>query len=157
MLPIHRILLPIDFSPGSQAAVDLGLQIGRALGAAVTVLHAYVAPNALVALVPGASVETDQQHERDMLARQLETIAAELRASGVTETHTMLVVGPPKQTIVEQARAGHFDLVVMGTHGRTGLSRLLLGSVAEHVVRHAECPVATVHLPRGIGGGREDP
>jgi universal stress protein A len=57
---------------------------------------------------------------------------------------TAVITGPPARAIVEHASAGHFDLIVMGTHGRTGLSHALLGSVAERVVQKAPCPVLTV-------------
>jgi nucleotide-binding universal stress UspA family protein len=144
--PIRHILVPVDFSPGSQAALDLAAQVGRALAAKVTIFHVYTPPNALSAIVPGVAIEEDVRDETDALVRRLESIAADLRVGGDLAVETAVIAGPPKQTIVDHAHVGAFDLIVMGTHGRTGLSRLVLGSVAEHVLRHASCPVTTVRL-----------
>jgi len=153
MQKIARILLPVDFSPGSQAAVDLALHLARELGASITLLHALQPASAMAGIVPGAKLDEDTAEERRTLETRLAEIAADLRAQGATVAEGIVVVGPPTRTILERARAGGFDLIAMGTHGRTGLPRLLLGSVAEHVVRHAECPVVTVHLPAARPGG----
>jgi nucleotide-binding universal stress UspA family protein len=84
---------------------------------------------------------------------RLTVVVAALAATGVTAA-AAVVSGLPAPAIVDHARAGGFDLLVMGTHGRTGLSHLVVGSVAERVLRSAPCPVLTVKAGEQRGGTR---
>jgi len=148
---IQRILLPIDSSPGTEAAVDYAVVLARALGASITVAHVDEMPNAMVAIVPGASVEADLAIERRASKQRLAAIVGEFAARGFANVDTLALTSTSiAAALVEAARARPYDLIVMGTHARTGVTRWLLGSIAEEVLRHATCPVLTVHLPAGM-------
>ncbi len=138
MQSIRHILVPTDFSPASHHAVDFAGGLAKSLGAAIDLFFVW-APEPRGS---GLSLE-------DLAKRQAELGLAEARATlqkqGI-ETHVRLGVGDPAHEIIELAGAGHFELVVMATRGRGGLTHALLGSVAEKVVRHAHCPVLTVRL-----------
>jgi nucleotide-binding universal stress UspA family protein len=85
---------------------------------------------------------------RSRAGSQLLEIVNRIRKAGVAEVHCRVGIGSPAHEIVDLAELGHFDLIVMGTHGRSGIAHALLGSVAERVVRRAKCPVMTVRMPR---------
>jgi nucleotide-binding universal stress UspA family protein len=143
MLPIHTILHPTDFSERSALAFRLACALARDYGARLVVLHVTAPP--LVAYGEGVVIapteaETHHDREREELRR--------LRPADpkVVAEH-LLLEGDPVSAILGVAQDAHVDLIVMGTHGRTGLRRLLMGSVAEQVVRRAPCPVLTVRTP----------
>jgi nucleotide-binding universal stress UspA family protein len=149
MSDIHEILVAIDFSEGSKAALEQAAFIAEQVGANLHVLHVwqvpeFVPPNlgsggpALAAL--GKLVES---HANEELAK----FVADARTRGITVSHAFTELGVPSSTIVEVARRQKYELVVMGTNGRTGLAHALVGSVAERVVRRAPCPVVTVREP----------
>ena len=141
---LARVLVPMDFSEPSRTALAYGLGLARTFGASVHVLHAVEEPLAqgwngfgLPALPElRAQVLADAQRQLEEAVPQLE------RDRQATELVTCL--GDPHREIVSFARARQVDLIVMGTHGRGGVAHLLLGSVAEKVVRDAPCPVLTV-------------
>ncbi len=139
----RKILCPIDFSEGSRAAVTRALDLARASGAEVTLLHVYElpAPSGAEAVVTGAGALDRLQRDQEHAMRAWE---GELRAPGGPVLHTDLALGASAETIVDRARRGGFDLIVLGTHGRTGFKRLVLGSVTEDVTRRAPCPVLVV-------------
>ncbi|HEX7837412.1 MAG TPA: universal stress protein [Kofleriaceae bacterium] len=147
----HKILCPIDFSAGSQYALRTAARIAAASEAELVVANVwYMPPMAYAgdAPVPADAVQFLVDDSKRGLA-QAERDASSLGARRVT---TALLSGVPwEQLVALLGRDETFDLVVMGTHGRTGLSRILLGSVAEQVVRHAPCPVLTVR-DRGEAG-----
>lgn len=142
MLAIHKILAPTDFSACSEPALRYAGELGRTLGATVVLLH--VAETAFDYTVYGLAPETiaDLQTE----ARQaIDKRLAEAKGFvGVDGTTTRIREGSPAQEIVEAAKQLEVDLIVMGTHGRTGVRHMLAGSTAEKVVRTAACPVLTV-------------
>ena len=147
---IRRILLPIDDSPGTQAAIDYAVLLAVALRASITLAHIDEQPGAMVGIVPGASVAGDLAAERAASQQRLDAIAAALAARGFVDVSTLITVAPAiAPALVAAARDGKYDLIVMSTHARTGVSRLVVGSIAEEVLRHAPCPVLTVHLPPG--------
>lgn len=147
-LTIKRILLPIDDSPGTQAAIDYAVLLARALRASITLVHVDELPHAMAAIVPGASVDLDLAIERAASTSRMSDIAAALRGRSFEDVDTIVLTSVAiAPALLETSRAGGFDLIVMGTHGRTGVSRLLQGSIAEEVLRRATCPVLTVHLP----------
>jgi nucleotide-binding universal stress UspA family protein len=134
MTVFANILHPTDFSEPSQAACEKAVELARQCGAKLTVLHVYANP----LMAEGFAYVPDPRPEFE---QRLSTVAnVELPIA----VERALRVGVPAEQIVEFAREHNCDLVVMGTHGRTGLSHLLVGSVAEHVVRHAPCPVMVV-------------
>jgi len=145
MIGFQRILCAVDFSEHSRRALDHAVAIARWYDARVTALYVFApAPMAAVGTSTVAFepiVLTDVDHER-LVADVREFAAAEL-APGVALDATVRE-GVPATEIVECARTTSADLVVIGTHGRSGVERLLLGSVAERVLRRAGCPVLTV-------------
>lgn len=143
MLPVKTILHPTDFSRYSDYAFHLAHSLARDYGARLVVLHTY-SPPALMAY-DGMDVEwgTPESH-RAMLDHKLRQIA--IPGSEVKIEHR-LVEGFAAETILETAQDTNADMIVMGTHGRTGFNRLLMGSVAEEVLRKATCPVLTVKPP----------
>jgi nucleotide-binding universal stress UspA family protein len=125
----NRILVPTDFSPASDAALDYARILAAKFGASLQLLH----------VIDDPSASTFLAQARERLAR---TISATDRAR--LHATSEAFVGTPAPAIVDYATATGTGLIVMGTHGRTGLAHLLMGSVAEQVVRTAPCPVLTV-------------
>jgi universal stress protein A len=146
MLAIRAILHPTDFSGHSQAAFRLACSLARDHGARLVVLHAV--PAGTVELLALSQLGTQERTKgiRDSYRSDLARIQP---TDPDVRVEHRLEDGNPATVILRVAEEIPADLVVMGTHGRsrTGLSRLLMGSVAEQVVRHATCPVLTVRLP----------
>ena len=141
MLRIQTILHPTDFSDRSSHALHLAQALARDYQAELVVLH--VVPQPIVGYGEGVippDPEVLVQEGREELDRLLQTPAAIVARRRVEH-------GDPAMTILRVAGEHHAGLIVMGTHGRTGLARLLMGSVAEQVVRRAPCPVLTVKTP----------
>ena len=149
MQPIKTILCPVDFSDSSEAALDVALALAAKLGGSLELVHV-IQPPIYVGWEdsPAGLAATAEMLEvsRDRTKQQLETLASKYGNRGVP-LKTTLQEGAPHHEITERSKT--VDLIVMGTHGRTGLPHLLLGSVAERVVRTAMCPVMTVpvHKP----------
>lgn len=149
MDPIKKILCPTDFSASSELACALAVELASKLGGSVEFVHV-VQPPVYVGWEdsPAGLAATAQliEQTRERAEQQLKAAAAKFTGRGV-EIHWQLQDGTPHQQIAELST--QVDLIVMGTHGRTGLPHLLLGSVAERVVRTASCPVMTVpgHKP----------
>lgn len=142
--PEMVIVCASDFSPSSTAALDAAVAAAHAFGAAgLRLLHVdETLVNVGLGAAWGLAAEA-ARFQREKRA-QLDELAAERsRASGLRVTASFLE-GQAWDEIVRYARAEAADLVVLGSHGRTGLTRALLGSVAERVVRHAHCSVLTV-------------
>jgi nucleotide-binding universal stress UspA family protein len=132
------ILVPVDFSDCSTAALERAACLARKAGATIHVLHCWEVPESVPADdAQYANRETIQSFADTSLA----DLIAKLHEKGIGAERFSIERGAPAKTIVEIASKGRYDLVVMGTHGRTGLDRALLGSVAEKVVRCAPCPV----------------
>ena len=144
MEPIRKILCPTDFSESSAVGLDAALKLAKVLGSRLELVHVVQPPiyvgweDSPAGLAASAQVlEQSRAHAR----QQLEAAAKKYGAQGVS-VGTQLLEGSPHHEISELSK--QFDLVVMSTHGRTGLPHLFLGSVAERVVRTASCPVMTV-------------
>jgi universal stress protein A len=136
-MEIRHILTPTDFSAPATQAVTAVFELAQTFGAKLSLLHVIEVPvYAIEVALPLEALERDARHE---LARLL----PEAGAAHVDVTR-LVDMGVPYQKILETATAEQVDLIVMATHGRTGLGHLLLGSVAEHVVRLAPCPVLTI-------------
>ncbi len=141
MSAIKTILFPTDFSPRSEAAFQLAHDLARDYGAELIVLNVLLPPVIVAEPYPFPVDHTfEYNNAREALARITSP------DSKVTIRH-MLREGDPAKEIVQVANDNQVDLVVMGTHGRTGLSRVLMGSVAEQVLRHCSCPVITLRTP----------
>lgn len=141
MLPIRKILLPTDYSELSRPAFALACALARDFGAELVVCH--VSPPSIIAAGEGMVVDFPTG-ETEQMAGRLEQLVPE---DSCVRVIRRLLRGDPVAEIVQLAGEVKADLIVMGTHGRGGLSRLLMGSVAEGVMRKAPCPVVTVKAP----------
>ncbi|RKH57026.1 universal stress protein [Corallococcus aberystwythensis] len=145
-----RILVPVDLKDGSRSVVDYALQLARPFGATVDVIHAweppqYVAPDLLVAS-PGWDAGSLEGMARDTAGKELETLLRSVDGTAPVALSHRVVIGEAGNVVLEEAERGKYDLIVMGTHQRKGLTRMLLGSVAQKVVGRAACPVLTLHV-----------
>jgi nucleotide-binding universal stress UspA family protein len=147
-IKLSHILCPVDFSTHSDHAMRYAIALAEKFGADLTLLHV-VAP--LVAALPGeialpgmAQVHTDEIETS--CRERLEQAVGKLAVEGVKISCAVLS-GVPYLEIIRFGRENKTDLIVLGTHGRTGIAQLLIGSVAERVVRKAPCPVLTVKHP----------
>jgi len=147
-IQVQRILCPVDFSDSSDHAMRYASALAETFGAELTLLHV-VAP--IMTALPGETALPDTLQANidelvDACRERLEQLVGKLAVSGLTVQHKVLN-GVPFIEIIRYARDAEMDLIVMGTHGRTGLGHLLIGSVAERVVRKSPCPVLTVKHP----------
>ncbi len=145
-MQFSRILCPIDFSTGSKHAMRHAVRIARETGASLVLAHSWYFPP-IASPVDLPFPATLLQGVIDDSQRALDDAVKEVNEAGVRATGTLLS-GPPWARIVEELERQPYDLCVLGTHGRTGLARMFLGSVAGMVVRHAPCAVMTVR-PEG--------
>jgi nucleotide-binding universal stress UspA family protein len=146
MTPFKKILVPTDFSKHSTEALAAAADLSRRYEASVTL--AYVFEPVTYALPEGHMLQSPPQIEelQTVFEERLVQAEADAKAAGALGVTSKLLTGPVAAEITDFAEAGGFDLVVMGTHGRTGLRHLMLGSVAEKVVRTAPCAVLTVRV-----------
>jgi nucleotide-binding universal stress UspA family protein len=141
MLTINTILYPTDFSERSAYALQLATSLARDHGARLIVLN--VVPPPAVAYGEVITGLGDAEYKEQM-RQNLERLRV---PDPAVKVDYRLEEGDPVRTILDVAAETKADLIVMGTHGRTGLGRLLLGSVAEQVLRNARCPVLAVKAP----------
>jgi nucleotide-binding universal stress UspA family protein len=145
MTRIARILVPTDFSPASGTALDYARDLARTFGASIDLVHVFDDPFTSGVFVGDGTVMLPAEFRQSLenySREQLETRNA-AHASALAGSSTALLTGSPAKRIVERAKENGADLIVMGTHGRGRLGHLLIGSVAERVVRTAACPVLT--------------
>ncbi|HEY5618095.1 MAG TPA: universal stress protein [Vicinamibacterales bacterium] len=147
---LAHILVPTDFSPPSDAALDMARLVAERFGASLHLLH--VLEDRLVDHAFGSELLHSESPEKRAarLADAQEQLSHRISADDRARLHatTEIVFGPSARTIVDYAVNNSADLIVMGTHGRPRIAHLLMGSVAEQVVRHATCPVSTVRDAR---------
>jgi nucleotide-binding universal stress UspA family protein len=141
---IQHILVPHDFSETAEKAFDFALDLAEKLGARLTVLHAYEVPTYAFPEGPVLTVEMIAQIERASSTALEGVVSRAGRRSPAVKVKTELRHGTAWREIDQAAQDLKVDLIVLGTHGRRGLARALLGSVAEKVVRTSACPVLTV-------------
>ncbi len=140
-----NICCPIDFSDASRAAMEVAADLARRFDAELLLFHAYPVPGYTF---PDGSVVASPKMLQDRAEgaeRHLEAWRRDATAAGAARVEIEKVAGEPAAEIVALARARGVDLLVLGTHGRTGIEHALMGSIAERVVRRARCPVLTVH------------
>ncbi len=140
----HKILVPTDFSADAEHAVRIASALSRRYLAPMTIIHiydpvAYPLPDGYMMFTPGQLSTMWAE-----LDRRLALAAKDAADAGAVQPETRLLQGLTAAEIVRFARDSSHDLIVMGTHGRTGIGRFLIGSVAARVVQTAECPVLTV-------------
>ena len=145
MSRIRRILHPSDFSPASRPAFRKAMELAKATRSRLLVAHVLAAPVVVpeMYLLPGTYNELERSI-RAVAQRQLNRLLAQAKRAGVRASGRLLDGMPVHEPIVRTAKAVRADMVVMGTHGRGGISRIFLGSVATRVVATAPCPVLTV-------------
>jgi nucleotide-binding universal stress UspA family protein len=144
MKKVEKILAPTDLSELSAVGMEYALELARGWGAEVTVYH--VANAAELANYKAYSMGDLLDKHRKSLDQFLNDHFAELLP--LVEVRQKVEVGSPATNILEEAESEGTDLIVMSTHGRTGLAHMLMGSVTEQVVRNASCPVFSVHPPQ---------
>ena len=144
MKAFARILAATDFSPASQPALDEAERIAKECGARLLILHAYQVP-AVASLneSPPAIYEDFLRAVQADGEKRLDVLVAHARARGI-DARGLLRDGFADEEILDAAAKEKADLIVMGTHGRRGASRLVLGSIASRVVGRAPCPVMTL-------------
>lgn len=141
---IKTILVPVDFSSGSDTAVEWAQALGTAFGARLVLLHILdTSASALIGGPGGVLAPPPPAAFYDQLREEADAAMAAL-VQRVPDATSLIREGSPRQEILNAAADLKAELIVMGTHGRTGLAHLLFGSVAEHVVRHAPVPVFTI-------------
>ena len=144
-----KIIFPTDFSAASHHALPWATSLARDSGAALVIVHVEEPP---MAYGGGEMYYPVAETNRDDLHKMLANVHP---ADPMVPSIHRLLVGDPADAIVKVAESEGADLIVMGTHGRTGLTRFLMGSVAEAVVRRAPCPVLTVRQPAEVHAGIE--
>ena len=143
----HRIVVPTDFSECAEGAWALAKRVAGSLGAELVLAHVLVEP-----IVYGdASMAADTTRQlfeqgRKWVEDEIEKWASAARVQGIT-VRTIVRTGSAQEEIVNLATDERAELIIIGTHGRTGLNRLLLGSIADRVIRFSPCPVLTVRTP----------
>jgi len=148
---LDRIMVPVDFSDCSLDALEYAVSVAQRAQASVMLLH--VLEPVSYGLDFTVSIQAEREHERKILTERLAGLVAALEAANV-KSESLVRGGLPRDSILEAARAWSADLIVMGTHGRRGLSHALYGSVVESVLRKSHCPILTVRSPKFHQGHR---
>ncbi|MEP7048961.1 MAG: universal stress protein [Pseudomonadota bacterium] len=142
-MPFQHVLVATDFSECSKRALDLGIELAQKFDAQLTVAHIWEVPT--YSYGPGMYVPGDWLTPIEAAAQaRLDETVEDLKAR-FPNAKSLLRTGAPWDEILAAAQSVHADLIVMGTHGRRGLNRALIGSVAERVVRLSAVPVLTTH------------
>lgn len=143
MIELKRILAPTDFSEYSSEAIGYACALAEKFGAELHLLHVLeVHAGSTPVFAGGLALTPRVQESREAAETELKKVAPDREAVRAT------VEGPAFLGIVRYAKENNIDLIVMGTHGRSGLAHVMIGSVAERVVRKAPCPVLTVRHPK---------
>ena len=153
MRNLRRILVPTDFSDTARSALEMALLIAGKSGAHIDVVYVWE-PSTTIPLETmmgeigmGRPSTIGEIARKEASRRMVQFLATVSHTSGTLGSR--IEVGRPDELITTLAEQGSYDLIVMGTHGRRGLLRVMLGSVAERVVRHAPCPVLTIPARSG--------
>ena len=146
MSSVRHVLHASDLSPASRRAFRTAVGLATSLDAKLTIAYvlAPMVPTVPDQYIDAATLDRFDRQARQWAGRQLDRLASAARKRGVKGVAALLLDGDPVEQIVRAARANSADLIVMGTHGRRGLPKFFLGSVAERVVSRASCPVVTV-------------
>ncbi len=142
MRPWRKICCPVDFSDSSRIALQQAAYLASVFDGAVTAVHVYDPPLE-TGDVPSPVFDVFEK-VRPELEQKLAGWTSGVEESARATIRSVVLLGNPPAEILGFAREGGFDAIVMGTHGRTGLRHLVLGSVAEQVIRHADCPVVVM-------------
>ena len=152
MNAIRKILVPVDYSEHSHAALAFAVELARKNGADLDIVHVWDRPSyvndAIVVHQPGGAARSLVEMIRENAEREMDEFIQASKLPSDVRVERRLLGGNPAGRLLEELERGHHDLAVMGTHGRTGLKHLLLGSVAEKLVRLSPVPILSVPLPR---------
>ena len=148
---MKKILAATDFSEGSRLALDLAIQIGDKFGAKLLLLHVLHDPAEAPGFYTAKKAGKKVFRNLEQAAESMMDDFVEAHLKKYKKRETRVLPGLPSAQIVAYARQEGVDLIVMGTHGRSGLQRLMIGSVADKVIRTASCPVLTVQEPKSAG------
>jgi universal stress protein A len=143
LLRIKSILVPTDFSPASEKALAYALPFARQFGARITLLHV-VEPVGTPDFAKSSPLIMEDDEVKAECTRHLQSVVRSLEIEPGLVERTLVRFGRSFNEIADAARTLKVDLIIISTHGRTGLKRVLLGSTTERVVRHAPCPVFVV-------------
>jgi len=148
-MEIRKILLPTDFTEGALAALPYAVDMAKSYGAKLYLLHVIYDMSAATGLhVPHVSLDAMYQEMQKGAEKEIGKFGAEM-IKELKEVETGVIMGVPYEEILKFARENSIDMIIMGTHGRSGLDRVIFGSTAEKVVRNAQCPVLTVRSRPG--------
>jgi nucleotide-binding universal stress UspA family protein len=148
MKAFRKILVPVDFSAHSAEAIKVAADLSCRYDGSLSIVYVH---QPMELALPGGFPAYPPAHLKELFAaltNQLESAINDAHAAGALKVDGKLIEGTIASEIVQFAKNGDFDLIVMGTHGRTGVGHLLLGSIAEKVLRLAPCPVLTVRAAR---------
>ncbi len=156
MREIKTILAPVDFSAGSAWALDYAQMVAKRFGAAIHLVHICEVPSMATASMDAYAIAYSDFSQRlgDEAEHQLAGIAAGIQD---IRTSTEILFGNPARCIVTAANTNNADLIVMGTHGHGAIAHVVMGNVAERVVRTAPCPVLTVREPKAAEWHKANP
>jgi nucleotide-binding universal stress UspA family protein len=147
IMEIKSILFPTDFSEGSSQALQYAVDMAKRYGAKLFLVNViYDVVKATGWYVPHVSVNKMYEEIQEGAKKELERFGVE-ELSGLKALERTVITGVPHEEIINFAKNHKIDLIVMGTHGRKGVDRILFGSTAAQIVRFAPCPVLTVRLP----------
>lgn len=149
MAEINKILMATDFSENSKWALTYAISIARKYGAQLTILHIIQPPNYPLGMYAEISFDAMDKFNRnisEVTEKEMKNLCAK-ELGDFKDYDTLILSGTPFLEILRVAKEKDVDLIVVGTHGRTGLDHVLFGSTAEKVVRKAPCPVLSVRLP----------
>jgi len=147
-MAIRRVMVPIDYSDNSKAALAYGAELALGFGASLDIVHVWDRPTYLTDAVmvqrPGEAHKPIGELIRENAERDMTEFLSEVSLPTTLSISRRLVSGEPASALLAELKKGEHDLVVLSTHGRTGLAHLLLGSIAEKLVRLSPVPVLTV-------------
>lgn len=146
-MEIKSILFPTDFSEGSSQALQYAVDLTKKYGAKLYLVHViYDIAKATGWYVPHVSMDQMYKDIQEGARKELDKFGSE-ELSGMKNLERIVVTGVPHEEIINSAKKNKIDMIIMGTHGRKGIDRILFGSTAAQIVRFAPCPVLTVRLP----------
>ncbi len=147
-MEIKGILFPTDFSEGSAQALQYAVEFAKKYGAKLYILHViYDMAKGSGLYVPHVSMDQLYKDIQEGAKKELDNFGVEL-LDGMKNVERVVMTGVPHHEIVEFANKNKIDMIIIGTHGRTGIDRILFGSTASQVVHNSPCPVLTVRVPK---------
>ncbi len=147
MIIVKRVLVAVDFSAVSANAMRYAVAVARQFSATLDVVNALRPDD--IELPANASAQYGEEMRQGALQKRRKELSKFVKqhAAKLTDVNEFVRLGSPTEEVIEAAKELHADLIVIGTHGRTGLKHLLVGSVAESVLRHADVPVLCIRSP----------